>query len=195
MDKPWKVIFAFVGVFIAGAIFGGVFTRGAAVRRLGIPPQERPLVQLPPANQPPPQVAGPQAPAQKAPMVRHNPITPRLMRELIQKLSLTPEQQKKIRPLVGRAGEDLDRMRLEGERMRQENIAAVRRVTERMYADVSDVLTLEQRAGLEQMRKQEEERVQNDARKRREAAAAAAEAQRAANPAPNRPNTVPQDTP
>ena len=111
------------------------------------------------------------------------------MRRFVQRLSLTPEQQKKIRPLVGRAGEDLDRMR-------QENIADARRVTERMYADVSEVLTLEQRSELEQMRKQEHERVQNDAKKRREAAAAFEAAGRGATnaapaPTPVRPNATP----
>ncbi len=34
MDKPWKVVCAFVLVFMAGAIFGGVFTVGFSARRL-----------------------------------------------------------------------------------------------------------------------------------------------------------------
>ena len=32
MDRPWKVILAFVGVFIAGAVFGGFFTLRSAAR-------------------------------------------------------------------------------------------------------------------------------------------------------------------
>jgi hypothetical protein len=176
MDTPAKVIFAFVGVFIAGAIFGGVFTRGMAMRRGGNPPAERPLVQLPPSNQPRPQVAGPQVAAQSAPVMRPSSITPQLMRRFEKRLNLTPEQKRKIGPVVSRAGEDLDRMR-------QENIADVRRVTERMYADVSEVLTMEQRSELEQLRKQEHERVMEDRRKRMEAAAAEA-ASRGSSSAP-----------
>ena len=33
MEKPWKVILAFVSVFIAGAIFGGVFSLRAVGKR------------------------------------------------------------------------------------------------------------------------------------------------------------------
>ena len=63
MNVPWKVLLAFVGVFIAGAVFGGVFTMGVSARRFAprqMGPVDRPLTQLPPANQPRPQVAGPQ---------------------------------------------------------------------------------------------------------------------------------------
>jgi hypothetical protein len=199
MDRPWKVIFAFVGVFIAGAIFGGVFTRGVAVRRNVNATPQRPVVQLPATNQPQPQVAGPQNPGQNAPAVRFSPITPHLMRRLTQKLNLTPEQQKKIKPVVSRAGEDLDRIRQENGRRNLESIADTRRTTERMYADVSEILTIEQRVELEQMRKQEHERAQAERQKRIEAAQAASAALEAANkaatPPSTRPNTTPPGTP
>ncbi|MGH7946180.1 MAG: hypothetical protein ACREF9_14375, partial [Opitutaceae bacterium] len=71
-------------------------------------------------------------------------------------------------------------------RLRQENLADVARITERMYADVSGVLTLEQRGDLEKMRKQVENKLQEDRRKRNEAAAAAA-AERAATASKARP--------
>lgn len=180
MDVPWKVIFAFVGVFIAGAIFGGVFTIGVSARRApGGPRQaaaaDRPLAQLPPASQPKSQVAGPAAPASNpnagmvaAPAWRSNPITPQLMNQFTRRLpALTAEQKDSLRRILGRAGEDFHRLR-------QENLADVARVTERMYADVASVLTLEQRAELETMRKQLEERIQNERRKREAAAAEAA---------------------
>src|SRR6266498_2113039 len=98
MEVPWKVIFAFVGVFIAGAIFGGVFTVGVSARRLGNNPRqmlqsERPLAQLPPASQP--KTAGPPLPSQAAPS-RPNPILPHLMGQFTKRLNLTGEQRRAI---------------------------------------------------------------------------------------------------
>jgi hypothetical protein len=157
MDVPWKVILAFVGVFIAGAVFGGVFTIGVSARRFAnVPkqqlPAERPIQQSPAVQ--PPQVAGPLAPKGGKEIVRGNPITLALMRELTRKLSgLTDVQKESLRKTVGRAGEDLHRLRVN-------NFEDVGRVTERMYADVSAVLTLEQRAELEKMRRETEERMQ-----------------------------------
>ena len=37
MDRPWKVVFAFVGVFVAGAVFGGVFVLSSSVGRADRP--------------------------------------------------------------------------------------------------------------------------------------------------------------
>jgi hypothetical protein len=177
MDVPWKVILAFLGVFVAGAVFGGVFTLGVSARRnVNVPRQasgtDKPVAQFPAVVQPKAQVAGPQAP--KVATTRPNPITPVLMNQFTRKLSgLTPPQKDSLRTILGRAGEDYHRLR-------QDNLADVTRVTERMYADVSGVLTLEQRSDLEKMRKQLEERFKEDRRKRAEAA----EANRAANPLP-----------
>jgi hypothetical protein len=159
MDVPWKVILAFVGVFIAGAVFGGVFTIGVSARRFAnLPrqplPAERPLQQLPPVAQPKVQVAGPQVQKAGREVTRGNPITPVLMNQFTRKLSgLTEAQKESLRKTLGRAGEDLLRLR-------QENFSDVGRVTERMYADVSAVLTMEQRAELETMRRETEERMQ-----------------------------------
>jgi hypothetical protein len=179
MDVPWKVILAFVGVFIAGAVFGGVFTLGVSARRfVNVPrqpiPADRGVAQFPAVPPPHAQVAGPQAPKAGAMAIRSNPITPVLMNQFTRKLSgLTPPQRESLRTILGRAGEDYHRLR-------QDNLTDVARVTERMYADVSGVLTMEQRTELEHMRKQLEERFQVDKRKRAEAAAAEA-ANRAAN--------------
>lgn len=179
MDVPWKVILAFVGVFIAGAIFGGGFTLGVSARRVtNVPPQaaDRSVAQFPAVTTPKAQVAGPQAPRPGATPVRPNPITPVLMNQFTRKLSgLTGTQKDALRTILGRAGEDYHRLR-------QENLADVTRVTDRMYTDVSGVLTVEQRADLEQMRKQVEERLQADRRKRAEAAAAEAANRAATNP-------------
>ena len=83
MDRPWKVILAFVGVFIAGAVFGGVFTARSADR-----------------------------PAKAAKQAGKEPggrIYPQLMRQFTQRLNPTVEQQKAITPIVARAAEDLQR--------------------------------------------------------------------------------------
>ena len=185
MDVPWKVIFAFLGVFVAGAVFGGVFTIGVTARRFNVQPRqpqwvERAGGQLPPAGQTPVvQTGGTPAPA---PAPRMNPITVQLMTQFTRRLSPTPAQRDELRRILGRAGEDL-------QRLRQENLADVTRVTERMYADVSGVLTLEQRSELEKMRRQFEERVLAD-RKKREEAAAAEKAEKAGKAGPvARPNT------
>ena len=159
MDVPWKVILAFVGVFIAGAVFGGVFTIGVSARRfVNVPkqplPAERPIQQLPAVQPPKVQVAGPLAPKGGKEMMVRNPITPVLMNQLTRKLSgLTDVQNDSLRKTVGRAGEDLHRLRLN-------NFEDVGRVTERMYADVSAVLTLEQRGELEKMRRETEDKLQ-----------------------------------
>jgi hypothetical protein len=169
MEKPWKVVSAFVLVFIAGAIFGGVFTAGLA-RRLTTgtktSPPSRPAAQAPAAGQAKTTVAA--APGQAtATAARPNSITPTLMRQFTQRLKLTTEQRERIRPIVTRAGEDFVRLR-------QENLADTARVTERMYADVAALLTPEQRAEVETMRRQMEERVQAERQKRADAAAAEA---------------------
>ncbi|PAW67545.1 MAG: hypothetical protein B9S34_05085 [Opitutia bacterium Tous-C1TDCM] len=173
MEKPWKVIAAFIGVFIAGAIFGGFFSlRATSGRRMQAPPPplpgDRALVPLSPGNAARPQVAGPQAPGAS----RRDPITPTLMRQFTQKLGLSAEQKTKVRPIVERAGEDLLRIR-------QESLADTARVTDRLYVDVSAVLTPKQREELEKIRRQTEDRVQAE-RKRRVEAIAVEAANRAA---------------
>lgn len=152
MDRPWKVISAFVGVFIAGAVFGGFFTLRSvdrvvdAARGKGTPAKA-------PATKP-----APAAPAAPAPA---KGIAPQVMRQLTQRLSPTPEQQKAIRPIVSRAAEDL-------QRMQREHLADTTRTTERMYADVSALLTPAQRTQLEQMRQEMLERVRKVREKREE---------------------------
>jgi hypothetical protein len=181
MDVPWKVILAFVGVFIAGAVFGGVFTLGVSVRRFpNVPRQplmvDRSAAQYSAVTQPKSKAAGPQLPKSGLMPARSNPITPILMTQFTRKLTgLSAPQKESLRTILGRAGEDYHRLR-------QQNLADVARVTDRMYTDVSGVLNAEQRSELEQMRKRVEERLQADRRKRAEAAAAEAAA-RATNAA------------
>ena len=86
MDKPWKVIVAFVGVFLFGSVFGGLlalrFDQRAAAPRRAAPPLQ----------------------AQGAPL-------PGILRHFADRLDLTAEQREKIRPMVERAEEDFRRIR------------------------------------------------------------------------------------
>jgi hypothetical protein len=172
MDKPWKVVAAFVLVFMAGAIFGGVFTVGFSARRqtggTKASPPPRPAAQAPASTQAKSVVISPTTQVAATPTAtRPSAITPTLMRQFTQRLKLTTEQRERIRPIVTRAGEDLVRLR-------QENLTDTARVTDRMYVDVAAVLSAEQRAEIENMRQKMEERLHAERQKRAEAAAAEA---------------------
>lgn len=180
MDKPWKVICAFVGVFIAGAVFGGFFTLRTSSRRLtqelelarqatvtlpvvppsAVPPPAAALVEPPPAPALPP---GPNA------VPLRNPISIQLMRQFAQRLTLTNDQREKVRPIFARWGEDFQHQRQENERQQQKNLADTLRLSERMYREVGELLTAEQRLELEKMRRETEERVEREKQKRLEA--------------------------
>lgn len=84
MQTPWKVIAAFIGVFIAGSVFGGFFA--LRVDRARVAPkrveQGQPLAAL----------------------------SVRLWRLYVERLDLTPEQKEKLKPVIERAGEDIRRV-------------------------------------------------------------------------------------
>ncbi len=172
MDKPWKVISAFVGVFIAGAVFGGLFTLRASAKffayeerldrgaRAGYPKARPPgVVAGQPGNPPPPQ--GQPPPAGLPP---RSGIAPALMRQIAQRVNPTPEQVKRIRVVVGRAADDM-------QRLQRESLQDTMRVMDRMYEDVSEVLSPDQKMQLEKHRQEYLERVRRDREKRGELAA------------------------
>src|SRR6185369_9203757 len=131
----WKVIVAFIGVFVAGAIFGGVFTLGAGKRaRVEAPaPLPTPAQVVQQQTPPEPTKAGqPQKQAAKLP-----PIQLGMMRELTKRLSPTAEQNKAIRPIMARAAEDI-------QRMQRDHIQETSRTMDRMYQDISAILSPEQ---------------------------------------------------
>ena len=177
MDKPWKVVCAFVAVFMAGAVFGGLFTLRASGRRL----EKQALNRLPPPS--PTETVVPAAAPPKGevkaqlppPPPGRSPIMPAIMRQFTQRLNLTPAQREKVKPIVGRAAEDLQRLRQASEHERQQNLADTARVTERMYEAVAALLSPEQREELGTMRGQMQARVEKE-RKHRAAAVAAADA-------------------
>ena len=126
MERSWKVILAFTGVFLAGAICGGL-----------IPPRALKLFR--PAGRPPATEA----------------FWPQMMQRLERRLDLTPEQREKIRPIVRRTQEDV-------QRLRRENLVGVSRAMERMHADIADVLTPEQRTKSEELRQHLRERIERE---------------------------------
>lgn len=161
MDKPWKVILAFIGVFAAGAIFGGMFTIGvgkkfrAEVARAIQTQQPQPQTQQPAAKAPPRKAPGETATTTPA----GRGFTPAMMRQLSQRLSPTPDQQKAIRTIVLRANDDW-------QRLGREHIADIARVTDRMYEDISALLSPEQRQQLEKMRQDMLEKARQERLKR-----------------------------
>jgi hypothetical protein len=164
VQSPWKAILAFVAVFIAGAVFGGVFTLRASGRRLAdLPPRnDHPVVApvapvvtttttptTPPAKATPSPVKSGQ-PAAPQPIIAAQ-VGPSVMRQFTQRLNLTAEQRKSIRPIIDRATEDW-------QRLRKENLENTARVAERMYSDIAEHLSSGQREQLEDMKQKMQER-------------------------------------
>jgi Spy/CpxP family protein refolding chaperone len=82
MEKSWKIILAFAGVFLAGAVCGGlVMQRAGNIFR----------------------PAGRFAPAEG--------FWPQMLQRLAARLDLTPEQREKIRPILRRTQEEVQTLR------------------------------------------------------------------------------------
>ena len=106
MNKPWKVILAFLGVFLAGAVFGGFISMRAAKRFMGnATPRE------------------PGAPGGQ--------FSPQILKRLTERLRGTPEQQEKMRPILKQTEEEMRRLRQAGFR---ETIAVAEHMNEQMAA-------------------------------------------------------------
>lgn len=157
MDKPWKVISAFVGVFIAGAVFGGFFTARTASKKI----QE---VQPPPAAVATTPAPTPATPAVNRPAGNNNrgtiSVTPIMLQRLAVQLKLTDEQKEKITPIIKRADDDM-------RYLRTENFRSTNRVLERMHADISMLLTPEQKQELEVQKRIMQDRMQQAEKERR----------------------------
>lgn len=86
MQSPWKVIFAFLGIFVAGSVFGGFFAL-----RIEQELEERNRERF----------------AARAP----TPLSIQILRRLGEQLDLTDAQREKIRPKVLHAEEQLSHLR------------------------------------------------------------------------------------
>lgn len=162
MDKPWKVIAAFIGVFIAGAVFGGFLAMGIGSRVLpAAAPSTQAVTSVPAVEQPAPTQAEqksatapqPQAkaeqpkPPQPRPPLIQVPFAwqePQLMRRYADRLDLTADQKNKINPVIQRALEDY--RRLQQNHLRETSI-----IVQRMQADIRKELTPDQITELDKM--------------------------------------------
>ena len=155
MDKPWKVIFAFVGVFIAGAVFGGLLAlrigKAVADRRgdqLPFPPPQarsQPPGQ-PGPGQPPPQ---PQPPQPVAPQAQ----SAQLLRRFAERLDLTPEQRDRIMPMIQRATGDFRRQ--QQVHFREDTITL-----QHLQEDIRRELTPAQRTKLDKMEERQRQLIE-----------------------------------
>ncbi len=174
MDKPWKVISAFVGVFIAGAVFGGFFSLGVGARWLA---QETPasVKSTPAATATPAATTAPvvgtktavrpgagAGGAQGRPSLLQVPQSwqaPQLLRRYAERLDLTPEQKQRIHPLVQRATEDYNRLR-------QNTWRETAIILQRLQQDISEVLTPEQREKLHKFEARQKELINAEQKQR-----------------------------
>jgi Spy/CpxP family protein refolding chaperone len=112
----WKVILAMLGIFVAGSATGAFITLGA-VKKMA---ERRGFTQLP------------------------APWSPQQVRRMAEALGLSEEQTDRIRPIIRRNMEDMNRLR-------QFTGAEMRRNLERMEREVSAELTPEQREKFKEM--------------------------------------------
>lgn len=165
MNQKAKVISAFAGVFTAGAVCGGFFTLGAVNRQ-----QAATVAVATPAGTPPVTVTTATPPADtttdgKAPAPRSQPvvrnISPSLMRTYARRLNLTDQQRATIQPVIASAEDEL-------RRLRTQNLQETTRVMNRMYTDISQTLTEEQRTELDGLKRSLQERMEEERRKMKE---------------------------
>ena len=105
MNPPLKLILSLLGVFAAGAVFGGFLTLGFQHRKI-----EQMRLHAP------------------APMEQ---FTPQIFKRLSDRLDLTAEQKEKLRPIIRQADKDLRQLRQNGAK---EAIAIAERMHEQVAA-------------------------------------------------------------
>jgi hypothetical protein len=143
-EKPWKVVVAFLGVFVAGAIFGGFFTVGIGahwLRKMNGGNGARPHFFDPAAD---PKASG----RSPHPLLQMNQSwqAPQLMRRYAERLDLSAEQKDRINPLIQRASEDYNHLR-------QNTFRETAQILRRLQQDIARELTPDQREKLEDMEK------------------------------------------
>lgn len=175
MEKPWKVIVAFVGVFIAGSVFGGLLALRLNQRDLA--PRFAPAALTPrpgpaPAPGQPPLAPGqpqanPQVPRLSAalPQMQLPPgmavQAPQLMRRYVDRLDLTAEQKERINPLIQRAAADL-------RRQQQTNFRETGIILQHLQEDLGKELTAAQRGRLDEMAERQRQIIEQRERQQAE---------------------------
>jgi Spy/CpxP family protein refolding chaperone len=106
MDKRWKVMLAFAGIFATGGVTGAL-----VALRLAAPAPAPVVVQAPATDTPPTAVSTVSPAPAPAPLTPPEQLGPQLFRRLTNQLGLTPAQRQKVRPIELRATEELNRLR------------------------------------------------------------------------------------
>jgi Spy/CpxP family protein refolding chaperone len=125
MSQTTKVLLAFTGVFVAGAVAGGI-----VALRVGVE-QAQAVKQISAGSQP----AAPTQP--KVTTVTTDNFAPMQLRQLTSQLKLTAAQKEQIQPIIEVAGEKISKLS-------QESRAATNALIEAMGKDVALLLTPEQ---------------------------------------------------
>jgi hypothetical protein len=144
MDKPWKVILAFLGVFVAGAIFGGFFSLGIGRKIWEIEaPVMTAKVAVPPAK--PPGADGTKEKERKSSQFMPQSVqSAQMMRRVTNQLGLSAEQKASIAPIIQRSLQDIWRQ--------QQNLyRETTYITQRMKEDIAKELTAEQQKQLDEL--------------------------------------------
>lgn len=177
MEKPWKVIVAFIGVFSAGSVFGGLLALRLHQREQA--PRFAPAAMMPrptpaPApgqpvlapGQPPATPPGPRATAALPQMQLPAGMAvqaPQLMRRYVDRLDLTAEQKERINPLIQRAAADL-------RRQQQTNFRETGLILQHLQEDLGKELTPAQRGRLDQMAEHQRQIIEQRERQQAEKA-------------------------
>lgn len=135
MQSPWKVILAFLGVFVAGAIFGGFFSLGVGAHWLHEPKRDA-------GGGGRAARRGNEWPAPPALQVAQ------LLRRLADRLELTPAQRERIMPLIQRAVQDFRRQ--QANYFREDSV-----ILQRLQDDVAKELTPRQRQLLHELQERQ----------------------------------------
>jgi len=133
MPQQWKVLLAFTGIFVAGAVAGGV-----VMLRVGVERERAALAA---------RAGGAAQP--KPPTVRTVTVDqygPQQLERYVRQLGLSPEQSTKIGPLIDAATQKLDELSTK-------NRAATLAIREDLDKEVSALLTDGQRQKLAEMQK------------------------------------------
>ena len=183
MQNPWKVILAFVGVFVAGAVFGG-FLALRLGRELIVPQPQVAALPIAPTVVPP--VVKPPLPPGQAPPnlpVPQSVQSAQLLRRLTNQLDLTPAQRERVVPIIQRAVQDFWR---EQQNFSRENAFLLQRLKQ----DMGKELTPDQQKRLDEMWLKQLEGMrkrQAEAQAQRQAVSAPPPGDRPTPPAPAEP--------
>ena len=137
MMKTWQIILATIAIFVAGLVTGGATALGLAGWA-----RNRASNSFPRENAP----GGRSGQQMQA-------FGPQLMRNLANRLDLSPEQRARIGPIVKRAVQELARERRE---VQLESALLI----EKMQDQISEVLTPDQRVKFEDLVRKQRDRLQ-----------------------------------